>query len=802
MKYLGLILIFSSISFSQIKFISPNGSDLNGDGSFDNPYLTIQNGINNGGSEILLLEGIYTIQEEINGSDLIIRPYLDDNVVYNGTITINDPDNLTADWEKHSKNIYRTQIDQPIWQLFVNDQEMIMARWPNSSFENESIYKKEYWAHSESEDIDGVVNDITDISLIDYEDKNLSDFSNDQIDGAILVANFGSFKTKVKNVKSYGLDIPNKKFEYSPIGNEYRNKHHYYFLEGKIDFLDYHNEWFYDEGFLYMWSEDGTDLPSLNIKGKIHDYSLIFSNSINVTIEGIKFFATTISIQNCENVIVNQNIFTYPNYSKRMLGDTLSPLVTNIDQNIVTTSLPSNSSSSSCVFSNNVFEYTDGEALILAGNNHVVRNNYLHHIDWTCAETQSLGVTIYCSGEDLTFEKNIVHTTGASSTLSLGARARILYNDISNTGLSQSDGAVVQITKNVVTGTETAFNWFHDTEKMGFRFDAPSGSPEVAGTEGLAHHNVIWNIGKNGYGGIGMMIKGDHHEIYNNTVFNCDKTDILILDEDSLINLDTYTENNAADVISNHRVDDVPDENSIPGFTSNNYSLYNDHTSNFTSTIEPLLNSSTDIIYNSETVLEDRYLYNFSPNDTLLIDKGIIINTISNPINSHPNVVQRNITENYVGAYPDIGAYEYGNDLWIPGIDFTPTTFPWPWPSLNIFGCTSVDACNYNSEANIDDSSCIYPEIFYDCENNCINDIDNDLVCDEIDNCPEIFNPNQQDSDFDNIGDSCENIDLTELKMDKGIILTTDILGRTYNHSTFRIVINNDGTVHKKIVSE
>ena len=44
MKYLSLILLFSSISLSQIKFISSNGSDLKGDGSFENPYLTIQNG--------------------------------------------------------------------------------------------------------------------------------------------------------------------------------------------------------------------------------------------------------------------------------------------------------------------------------------------------------------------------------------------------------------------------------------------------------------------------------------------------------------------------------------------------------------------------------------------------------------------------------------------------------------------------------------------------------------------------------------------------------------------------------------
>ena len=79
---------------------------------------------------------------------------------------------------------------------------------------------------------------------------------------------------------------------------------------------------------------------------------------------------------------------------------------------------------------------------------------------------------------------------------------------------------------------------------------------------------------KNGFGGIGMMIKGDYHEIYNNTVFNCDKTDILILDEDGLTNLDTYTENNAADIISNHRTNDVDSENLIPGFKSNNYSLF------------------------------------------------------------------------------------------------------------------------------------------------------------------------------------------------------------------------------------
>ena len=41
-------------------------------------------------------------------------------------------------------------------------------------------------------------------------------------------------------------------------------------------------------------------------------------------------------------------------------------------------------------------------------------------------------------------------------------------------------------------------------------------------------------------------------------------------------------------------------------------------------------------------------------------------------------------------------------------------------------------ACNYNPEATVDDGSCWYAEIYYDCEGNCLNDIDGDGICDEF----------------------------------------------------------------------
>ena len=44
--------------------------------------------------------------------------------------------------------------------------------------------------------------------------------------------------------------------------------------------------------------------------------------------------------------------------------------------------------------------------------------------------------------------------------------------------------------------------------------------------------------------------------------------------------------------------------------------------------------------------------------------------------------------------------------------------------SSDVEGCTDMDACNYNADATIDDGSCAYAEENYDCDGNCIAEID------------------------------------------------------------------------------
>ena len=53
------------------------------------------------------------------------------------------------------------------------------------------------------------------------------------------------------------------------------------------------------------------------------------------------------------------------------------------------------------------------------------------------------------------------------------------------------------------------------------------------------------------------------------------------------------------------------------------------------------------------------------------------------------------------------------------------------YPGDLCFGCTSPIACNYDSNALVNDINepCIFPNFGYDCNNNCINDSDGDGVC-------------------------------------------------------------------------
>ena len=624
-----LVLNIYSVFAQTNYYVSKNGSDLNA-GSDSFPFETISKALNSfgvSGGNCFIMEGTYHENIIINGkNNITIQPYNNDVVILDGTVEI------STSWTQSSENssIYETILSQDIWQLFIDDKHQVMARWPNAQFIDDSIYNLDFWAESDATlDSNGTMNTVSSIEDLASSGINAQ--------GALAIANVGSWKTWVVPITSHttGSNI----FNYEPAPT-YLDKHHYYYLEGKIDLLNTQNEWFYNTTTkkLSVWG----DPTGKDIKGKVQSYVFTMNNCSNITLENLNFFATTISATRSADITVNNCLFSYSSCSKRMLGVTTHPLTTELSNGQLFSG--NNNQPANFKFFQCLFEHTDGEAIVLHGPDNIIEDCYFHHIDYSCGSLRYLQNSIINRGRNCTFKNNTVHTASASSVLSLGDAPIISYNDISNNGMLQDDGALVQLPgQSSVPGSEIHHNWLHDSVKYGVRYDAPVLNPEIAGTNGLIHHNVLWNLPK------GMMIKGDVHKIYNNTSFDINGVDVIILDEDypdplgGSSNTSTILRNNLAGKISGHR----QNPQTPPGIEDHN------------------VFSTTNDSFDSSALLTGPENKNFTPISSAveLIDAGVVI---------------AGITDGYLGSAPDIGAYEVG-DSWTAGTTWTPNFYPWSY---------------------------------------------------------------------------------------------------------------------------
>ena len=133
--------------------------------------------------------------------------------------------------------------------------------------------------------------------------------------GAIAILNVGSFKTWSRNITHF--DSVNNSFIYDEVSN-WKTKHHYYFLEGKLDLIDSPGEWFFDNAnnTLYFMPPEGVNPSDANIRAKTQAYGVSFYDSNRIKLENLDFFATTFRFENCDNCTVNGSHLLYPSTSK------------------------------------------------------------------------------------------------------------------------------------------------------------------------------------------------------------------------------------------------------------------------------------------------------------------------------------------------------------------------------------------------------------------------------------------------------------------------------------------------------
>ena len=634
-------------------FVSPEGDD-SFSGTFDQPVKTVARALDLlDGDTIYLLEGRYLEEAVLNNlagslsSPVVITAWKNHQVTFDGTVSIDSA------WEIQSGNIYKTVIADDIWQLFADGEMMNLCRWPNVEgfIEDEQPVRATSlpgslwdqpgtWGKSSSSSING--------TMIDDGAQDLSGSGLDMTD-AIAILNVGSFKTSVAPVVAHATG--QNYFEYDPeITDPYlswqKPSHAWYFLEGKLNLLDHPGEWYFDKDTkeLFLITKDGSHPDSSKIRGRVQSYAFSMNSCEFVELRNIHFYGTTITGNNCSNITIENCSFTYPSGSKRILGDYSPVDITIFD-----------GACSHMKIVNNVFQYSEGEALYLKGTDHLIENNLFRHIDFTCANLYNLGGTVDFIGDRNVFRNNTIYIAGASETITPGSNNIVEGNEVWGIGHLQNDGSMIQYMTGPAVGSVTRYNWLHNCLKSGMRYDGSldvgnTGLPGVwdpweKQTKGMVYGNVIWNTPT------GLMIKGDYHVIVNNTVFNNEKVGIIMMNPPpDGANPNSLCKNNIAEMISGHRGGRTPDEYPLPG----------DHSNNWNGFFEP--QSFGDII-------QDIGNRDFRPrNIPLLVDTGTA--------DIHTDLV---VEHSFIDSTYDLGAYEYGDNHYnIPGRRLSRSSHPVP----------------------------------------------------------------------------------------------------------------------------
>ena len=658
--------ILLSLSFSVLAtetkyiFVDPVNGALKGtsklDGTIERPFKYIDEAIgyaetrfNRGDTRypytIQLREGTYTqvvTRSGVKGTSerpITIQPYNNERVLFDGSIDI------SSDWTNEGNNIYSKHIGEDVWQLFIKKgkrwEERVNARWPNARFGKEkdnitSIYSRESWAHANtSGNANGIMVDDTLSDDNSINGINLTD--------ALVIANVASFDTWTRKISKHTEGA--NTFVYEEVPRIKNERHFYYYVEGKKELLDNDNEWFFDTKTqtAYLYSSKG--LPT-NIRAKKQPYAFNVGGWEHVTIKNVDFFAQALRCGNCENFTLENAQLKFGGSSRRALGQTgvKSEILFIVSNNRELEHRSNN------VLRNIEVTNVDGQGFLLRGNGNVVENSLFKNIDWAATETYAPSSSLVFDGNYSEFRYNTVKTAGTSETLAtmgakpqgngkyigpIGGTITAEFNDISNTGFAQSDGALIQLRIPAQKDSIIRYNWLHDSTKYGIRFDAPIPAT-LYGSEVLAHHNVIWNAN-------GMMVKGESHRVYHNTIFDTQeekRSDLIILDDANVggilggANRITSVVNNAADVISSQRAS-IAD---ILDWVNYGYNFNGHETSQSVS-----------------AQLKDPSNQDFRPSQTSLLNQG-------------NGIVDPQLTTQQGGVLTYTGSYRSGeNSYWYPG---------------------------------------------------------------------------------------------------------------------------------------
>jgi hypothetical protein len=470
-----------------VHFVAPNGSDSN-PGTLFLPYLSIQKCAITAASGETCAVRAGTYRETVTpNSGVTITSYDSESVTVDGS----DP--VTA-WTLFQGSIYKATATLGTGdtnQIFVGNQMMTEARWPNG----DDLFNVN-WASAQA---GTTVSKIVDANLphINWTGAKIHTWSgtdpwNAQT-GTITESQIGELTISLDSVCYQAFICPT-------AGG-------YYYVFGSLGALDVQREWFYDNASstVYFWAPNNADPNTLDVRAKQRQFAFDLSGRSNVTIQNINIFASAINsnVSSANNILDGLNAQYVSHYTR--VPDAVGSPTSFQFVHIADSGIVINGSGN--VLRNSVISYSAGNDVTLMGTNNTVKNNLIHHADYMANFCSGISVM----GTGHTVQNNTVHTNGRQAIFPNSvpdvsvppSNNDISYNNLYNWMVLTRDGGELYVnlfsvtTNNDVTGTRIHHNWLHDTQVLvpgaadnfplsGVYLDEDAGGFEV-------DQNVFWN---------------------------------------------------------------------------------------------------------------------------------------------------------------------------------------------------------------------------------------------------------------------------------------------------------------------
>ena len=500
-------------------FVSSQGSD-NNPGTIKQPFKTIQKCADTvqPGSNCWIREGTYRekVRPQISGSEsqpITFAAYKEEQVIISGT-------ELVTDWSKHRDAIYRVKIDLPVDgysdtgffanQIFVGGKMVPEARLPNLSPEHDFLRPNLLGGGLES--LGGTAAKI--------QNEAVPELTEGWKGGRVWANEW--YTTRTGEITG-----GTAKQLLAKMTAAWDRGAYWFYLFGKLELLDDRGEWFYDGNNqqLYLWSIDDQAPKTVEVKQRNLAFDL--SDRSFITVRNLNLFANTITTSDRSTGVIIDGVRAkyvshymtlppVPESEKPYEADDAMFLAAHAHDTGI--QLRGNNN----VLKNSVIDWSAGNGVLLEGNNHQVTNNIIVNTNYQATYAAPVRIngnghqishnTIKRTGRDaINFDW---HTAGTD-----GRNLEISYNDISEFGMLSTDLGAIYVCCHInLEGGSINHNWIHDAQSFSPFWGTRGIYLDLETFNSTVHHNVVWNLNgsDHNYGIVAGSPRG-YDRVFNNT---------------------------------------------------------------------------------------------------------------------------------------------------------------------------------------------------------------------------------------------------------------------------------------------